>query len=90
MTNESTLLKLSSLQSSTRKGSAISAPDPLTPVRRLSPLRELWPFLRPYRRQIALALLLLCLGSATILVVPLAFRDLIDERYGSFFNPPLK
>jgi ATP-binding cassette subfamily B protein len=51
-------------------------------VRRLSPLRELWPFLRPYRRRIALALLLLCIGSATILVVPLAFRDLIDFGFG--------
>jgi len=45
-------------------------------------LRELWPFLRPYRRQITLAFLLLCLGSGTILVVPLAFRDLIDFGFG--------
>jgi ATP-binding cassette subfamily B protein len=45
-------------------------------------LRELWPFLRPYRRQIALAFTLLTLGSATILVVPLAFRDLIDVGFG--------
>jgi len=51
-------------------------------VRRLSPLRELWPFLRPYRKQIALAFTLLCLGSGTILLVPLAFRDLIDVGFG--------
>ena len=45
-------------------------------------MRELWPFLRPYRRQITLAFVLLCLGSGTILVVPLAFRDLIDFGFG--------
>lgn len=50
--------------------------------RRLSPLKGLWPFLRPYRKQIALAFVLLCLGSATILLVPLAFRDLIDFGFG--------
>ena len=35
----------------------------------LSPLWSLWPFLRPYRGRIALALALLCIGSATILLV---------------------
>ena len=46
--------------------------------RRMSILRQLWPFLRPYRKQVFAALALLIVGSATILVVPLAFRDLID------------
>jgi len=45
-------------------------------------LRDLWPFLRPYRGRIALAFMLLCLGSGTILMVPLAFRDLIDFGFG--------
>jgi ATP-binding cassette subfamily B protein len=49
---------------------------------RLFSLKDLWPFLRPYRRKIALAFVLLCLGSATILLVPLAFRDLIDFGFG--------
>ena len=53
-----------------------------TATRRLSSLRDLWPFLRPYRGRIALAFVLLCLGSATILLVPLAFRDLIDFGFG--------
>ncbi|MGB8546333.1 MAG: ABC transporter transmembrane domain-containing protein [Azonexus sp.] len=53
-----------------------------TPPRRLSALKGLWPFLRPYRARIALAFVLLCLGSATILLVPLAFRDLIDFGFG--------
>ncbi|OGS96127.1 MAG: ABC transporter [Gallionellales bacterium RIFCSPLOWO2_02_FULL_57_47] len=51
-------------------------------TRRLSPLRDLWPFLRPYRGRVALAFVLLCLGSATMLLVPLAFRDLIDFGFG--------
>jgi ATP-binding cassette subfamily B protein len=49
---------------------------------RLFSLKDLWPFLRPYRGKIALAFVLLCLGSATILLVPLAFRDLIDFGFG--------
>jgi len=48
----------------------------------LSTLRGLLPFLRPYRARVALAFVLLCLGSAAILVVPLAFRDLIDAGFG--------
>jgi len=48
-----------------------------------SALRGLAPFLRPYRGRIALAFMLLCLASATILVVPLAFRDLLDSGFGA-------
>jgi len=51
-------------------------------TRRLLSLRDLWPFLRPYWARIALAFVLLCLASATILLVPLAFRDLIDFGFG--------
>ena len=53
------------------------------PTAPLSALRGLWPFLLPYRSRIALAFVLLCLGSATLLVVPLAFRDLVDAGFGS-------
>lgn len=53
---------------------------------RLSYLRDLWPFLRPYKVRVVLAFLLLCLGSATILLVPLAFRDLIDFGFGNKQN----
>ncbi len=49
---------------------------------KLSALAGLWPFLRPYRARVALAFVLLCLASATILLVPLAFRDLIDFGFG--------
>ena len=47
-------------------------------AKKLSSLAALWPFLRPYRARVLLAFVLLCLGSATLLLVPLAFRDLID------------
>ncbi|MGE5319853.1 MAG: ABC transporter transmembrane domain-containing protein [Hyphomicrobiaceae bacterium] len=55
--------------------------------RPLSALKGLWPFLRPYRSRIALAFVLLCLASATILLVPLAFRDLIDLGFGKPAQP---
>ena len=58
------------------------SPNQTTSPRSLSALKGLWPFLRPYRARIALAFILLCLGSATILLVPLAFRDLIDFGFG--------
>ncbi len=58
-------------------------PNPPASPRRLSALRGLWPFLRPYRARLALAFALLVLASATILLVPLAFRDLIDFGFGS-------
>jgi ATP-binding cassette subfamily B protein len=63
------------ISKSTRPGSA-----------RLFSLKDLWPFLRPYRWKIALTFVLLCLGSATILLVPLAFRDLIDFGFGQRQN----
>src|SRR3569623_1042707 len=55
--------------------------------RPLSALTGLWPFLRPYRARLALAFVLLCLGSGTILLVPLAFRDLIDFGFGKPAQP---
>jgi ATP-binding cassette, subfamily B, bacterial len=54
--------------------------------KQLSPLANLWPFLKPYRTRVFLAFLLLCLGSATLLLVPLAFRDLIDFGFISDVN----
>lgn len=61
---------------------AHDSPKPPATVRRLSTLAGLWPFVRPYRARVALAFILLCLASATILLVPLAFRDLIDFGFG--------
>ena len=50
-------------------------------ARRLNALGGLWPFLLPYRSKLLLAFVLLCLGSAATLVVPLALRDLIDHGF---------
>ena len=57
---------------------AAKPPSNTTSPKKLSSLASLWPFLQPYRAKVLLALILLCLGSATLLLVPLAFRDLID------------
>lgn len=70
-------------QASHRTATA-AAPAGMKPgAGRVSALRGLLPFLRPYRARLALAFALLCLGSGTILVVPLAFRDLIDSGFGT-------
>ena len=57
----------------------------LSKPKKISSLASLWPFLQPYRAKVLLAFILLCLGSATLLLVPLAFRDLID--FGFVTNP---
>jgi ATP-binding cassette subfamily B protein len=57
----------------------------LPPAKKLSSLYSLLPFLKPYRAKVLLAFVLLTLGSATLLLVPLAFRDLID--FGFVANP---
>ena len=57
----------------------------LSKPKKISSLAALWPFLQPYRAKVLLAFILLCLGSATLLLVPLAFRDLID--FGFVTNP---
>ena len=46
-------------------------------------LKDLWPFLKPYRLQMGVAFVLLSLASGALLLVPLAFRDLIDVGFGS-------
>ena len=47
--------------------------------RRVGALRALWPFLRPYRMQVVLALLALAATSAISLVLPLAARRVVDN-----------
>jgi len=44
-------------------------------------LRRLWPFLAPYRGQLALAFVFLCLAAGSTLVVPIAFKQLIDHGF---------
>ncbi len=47
--------------------------------RRLGPLRGLLPFVAPYKRQVALALLFLVLAAASTLALPYAVRLLVDH-----------
>jgi ATP-binding cassette subfamily B protein len=47
--------------------------------RSLKPLRALWPYLRQYRGTIVLALGALLIASAAMLVLPIAFKDVIDQ-----------
>lgn len=47
--------------------------------RSIKPLRALWPYLRVYRKTLALALGALLIASAAMLVLPLAFRNVIDQ-----------
>jgi ATP-binding cassette, subfamily B, bacterial len=47
--------------------------------RRLKPLRGLLPFIAPYKRQIALALLFLLLAASATLALPYAVRLLVDQ-----------
>jgi ATP-binding cassette, subfamily B, bacterial len=49
---------------------------------KISTFKYLWPFICPYKAKLVLAFLFLCLGSVTILLIPLAFRDLIDFGFG--------
>ena len=59
----------------------VNQQDKPTP-KRVGSLKDLWPFLKPYRLQVGIAFMLLTLASATLLLVPLAFRDLIDVGFG--------
>jgi ATP-binding cassette, subfamily B, bacterial len=74
-TLHSIISKLFHMQTAT-ENTTKTAPKP--PAKKLASLASLWPFLKPYRGKVWLAFVLLTLGSATLLLVPLAFRDLID------------
>ncbi len=53
--------------------------SPPAPARNVRPLRDLWPFLRPYRLHIAAAAVFLFLAAVSTLVLPLALKSLIDQ-----------
>ena len=62
-----------------------SANGPLPPAsarpkgRSLQPLKALWPFLRPYRSTLLLAVIALLVASGAMLALPVAVRYLIDH-----------
>ncbi|MCL4775609.1 MAG: ATP-binding cassette domain-containing protein [Burkholderiaceae bacterium] len=49
----------------------------------LSVLRALWPFMAPYRGRVAVAAIALLVAAAATLVVPLAFRQMIDVGFAA-------
>lgn len=51
--------------------------------RNLRPLRALWPFIRPYRGTLLVAIVALLVASAALLVVPMAVRDVIDSGFSA-------
>ncbi|MEO8936174.1 MAG: ABC transporter transmembrane domain-containing protein [Burkholderiaceae bacterium] len=55
----------------------------------LAVLRRLAPFLAPYRLRLALAFLFLVIAAASTLVVPLAFRQLIDHGFSATVTAPV-
>ncbi len=58
-----------------------AAAAPAKAPRKLSALAGLLPFMRPYRVYLAVATVMLVFSSAAMLVVPIAFRDLIDKGF---------
>ncbi|MFT4192273.1 MAG: ABC transporter transmembrane domain-containing protein [Comamonas sp.] len=67
-----------STEPSTLPSTSSSSTDPSAARGKVQSLSALRPFLRPYRLQIALALLFLVLAAATTLVFPVALRHLVD------------
>lgn len=64
-------------------------PDPESRRGSLATLRRLSPFLAPYRARLVLAFVFLCLAAASTLVVPLAFRQLIDHGFSATVSSPV-
>lgn len=56
-----------------------SLPPERPKSRSLKPLRALWPYLGKYKLTLSLALVALLVASAAMLILPLAFRDVIDK-----------
>ncbi len=59
------------------RGTTIISDRPTS--KRVGALRALWPFLRPYRVQVGLALIALAATSAISLILPLAARRVVDN-----------
>ncbi|MHB1057156.1 MAG: ABC transporter transmembrane domain-containing protein [Rhodanobacter sp.] len=64
----------------------MTATDTSRSSRRIGALRGLWPFLRPHRMLAIGWLLFLGLSSGASLVLPLAFRHIIDQGFGHSSN----
>jgi ATP-binding cassette subfamily B protein len=58
------------------------ATDTPRPARRIGALRQLWPFLKPHKKLAIGWLVFLGLSSASMLVLPMAVRHMIDQGFG--------
>jgi ATP-binding cassette subfamily B protein len=71
----------------TSTGPASTAQDPSSPgaAQRssLSVLRALWPYMAPYRARVAVAAMALLVAAVATLVVPIAFRQMIDVGFAA-------
>ncbi|MGZ9059702.1 MAG: ABC transporter transmembrane domain-containing protein, partial [Burkholderiaceae bacterium] len=54
----------------------------------MRPLAALLPFLRPYKKQIALALLFLLLAAAATLALPAAIKSVVDNGFAIDVSDP--
>ncbi len=52
-------------------------------IKRLRPLKFLWPYASPYRRQVVYALIFLVLAAISMLALPAAVRYMIDNGFSS-------
>ncbi len=78
------LFRETSYVESSRAGRAAVASEDPTPRRRsLKPLRQLWPFLAPYRLQLIGALGALCLAAGTVLAFGEGLRILVDQGFST-------
>jgi len=62
---------------------AVPSSPPSPASRRIGPLFALFPFLRPYAGRWALAFLALVTSAGATLVLPVAFKYLIDRGFAS-------
>lgn len=74
-----------------RSSAATSASAPIgnpSSARTLRPLAALLPFLKPYKKQIALALLFLLLAAAATLALPAAIKSVVDNGFAVNVSDP--
>jgi len=67
------------MSESGHRAAALQTSEERPKSRSLKPLRALWPYLKPYRRTLVLAMAALLIASGAMLVLPIAFRDVIDK-----------
>lgn len=67
------------MSESGHRAAALQTSEDRPKSRSLKPLRALWPYLKRYKGTLVLALCALLIASGAMLVLPIAFRDVIDK-----------